>query len=33
MESYPPELIKAYLRAFTNLTSGTIYHQFDPDAE
>ncbi|WP_323092436.1 terminase large subunit domain-containing protein, partial [Klebsiella variicola] len=30
MESYPPELIKAYLRGqFTNLTSGTIYHQFD----
>jgi hypothetical protein len=30
MDSYPPELIKAYLRGkFTNLTSGTIYHQFD----
>lgn len=30
MGSYPPELIKAYLRGqFTNLTSGTIYHQFD----
>ncbi|TKY80143.1 terminase, partial [Pectobacterium polonicum] len=30
MESYPSELIKAYLRGqFTNLTSGTIYHQFD----
>lgn len=30
MESYPPELIKAYLRGqFTNLSSGTIYHQFD----
>ncbi|PZA23459.1 terminase, partial [Enterobacter hormaechei] len=30
MNSYPPELIKAYLRGrFTNLTSGTIYHQFD----
>lgn len=30
MESYPPELIKAYLRGqFTNLTSETIYHQFD----
>lgn len=28
--SYPPELIKAYLNGqFTNLTSGTIYHQFD----
>ncbi|EFO1359521.1 terminase [Escherichia coli] len=30
LESYPPELIKAYLRGqFTNLTSGTVYHQFD----
>ncbi|MFW3570139.1 terminase large subunit domain-containing protein [Kosakonia cowanii] len=30
LASYPPELIKAYLRGhFTNLTSGTIYHQFD----
>ncbi|HDM8292245.1 TPA: terminase family protein, partial [Yersinia enterocolitica] len=30
LESYPEELIKAYLRGqFTNLTSGTIYHQFD----
>lgn len=30
MSSYPPELIKAYLRGqFTNLTSGTIYHTFD----
>lgn len=30
MESYPPELIMAYLKGqFTNLTSGTIYHQFD----
>ncbi|UMB78860.1 terminase large subunit [Dickeya fangzhongdai] len=30
MESYPSELIKAYLRGqFTNLTSGTIYHTFD----
>lgn len=30
MESYPEELIKAYLRGqFTNLTSGTIYHTFD----
>lgn len=28
--SYPEELIKAYLRGqFTNLASGTIYHQFD----
>ncbi len=30
LASYPPELIKAYLRGqFTNLISGTIYHQFD----
>lgn len=30
LESYPPELIKAYLLGrFTNLTSGTVYHQFD----
>ena len=30
LASYPPELIKAYLNGqFTNLTSGTIYHQFD----
>lgn len=30
LASYPAELIKAYLRGhFTNLTSGTIYHQFD----
>jgi len=30
MASYPPELIKAYLRGqFVNLTSGTVYHQFD----
>ncbi|SQI38062.1 Uncharacterized conserved protein [Providencia alcalifaciens] len=30
MSSYPPELIKAYLKGqFTNLTSGTIYHTFD----
>ena len=30
LASYPPELIKAYLRGhFANLTSGTIYHQFD----
>lgn len=30
MESYPPELISAYLRGqFTNLTSGTIYHSFN----
>lgn len=30
LASYPPELIKAYLRGhFTNLNSGTIYHQFD----
>lgn len=30
MGSYPAELIKAYLNGqFTNLTSGTIYHQFD----
>lgn len=30
LASYPPELIKAYLRGqFTNLTSGTIYYQFN----
>jgi hypothetical protein len=30
MRSYPPELIGAYLRGkFTNLRSGTVYHQFD----
>lgn len=30
LEAYTPELILAYLNGqFTNLTSGTIYHQFD----
>jgi len=30
MQSYPAELIKAYLRGqFINLNSGTVYHQFD----
>ncbi|WP_413724661.1 terminase large subunit domain-containing protein [Sodalis sp. RH16] len=30
LKSYPPELIKAYLNGqFVNLTSGTVYHQFD----
>lgn len=32
LASYPSELIKAYLRGqFVNLTSGTIYHEFDRD--
>ena len=30
LESYPPELIQAYLEGqFVNLLSGTVYHQFD----
>ncbi|WP_236175355.1 terminase large subunit domain-containing protein [Pseudomonas pseudonitroreducens] len=30
MESYPPQLIQAYLEGqFVNLTSGTVYHAFD----
>lgn len=29
-ESYPPQLIEAYLNGdFVNLTAGTVYHQFD----
>lgn len=30
MESYPPQLIQAYLEGlFVNLTSGTVYHAYD----
>ena len=30
MESYPPQLISAYLKGlFVNLTSGTVYHAYD----
>lgn len=30
MESYPPQLIQAYLEGkFVNLTSGTVYHPYD----